>query len=167
MANPKQTSGEKIFFFEQYKLVVGIADNLTERRSRLNQFYITLLSSIFAVILLVLKGEIDGSVARFSLLTVSLIGMVISYVWRENVKSYKALSKAKFDLINDMEKELPYPYFTKEWSELKKAKYPGLTKWELRLPGLIGLVCLLSFMYQSFSYLTVIHDLALCIKLCL
>ena len=56
MASPqdkKKANADKVALLEEYKLVVEKADRINARRSNVNKFYITLLTALLSILVLV------------------------------------------------------------------------------------------------------------------
>jgi hypothetical protein len=98
---------------------------------------------------------------RAVLIFMSAVGIVVAITWFFAIKSYKCLNRAKYAVINEMEKDLPYQNFTDEWQLLKrqtaadkelvgwrnrwlkfKDRYTELTNIEGTVPLLFGLIYL-------------------------
>ena len=75
-----------------------------------------------------------------------LLGTALSFIWFLNIKSYRTLNSAKFEIINDLERQLPYQGYSKEWELLRPAtgspKYLQLTRIEQFVPAVIILLFL-------------------------
>ena len=54
----------------------------------------------------------------FTLVVVALAGLAISALWVRSIGSYASLNDGKFAVITEMEAELPYQPFTREWAVL-------------------------------------------------
>lgn len=129
---------------EQYKLYVEMADNVSKRRQDANKFYISLMSALIPVLVFVLdKGSEIAISPNLILLIVSFMGILISLIWYLNINSYRQLNGAKFQVINDLEKKLPYQGFTREWDFLQQGKkskvYLELTKVERWVPFIFSI----------------------------
>lgn len=62
-------------------------------------------------------------------------GCAICGLWILFIQNYKRLNTAKFEIINKMERDLPYQPFNIEWEKLKNNKeYKDSTKLERFLP---------------------------------
>jgi hypothetical protein len=99
---------------ELYKLMVEMADRVSQRRQAANSFYLsinTLLVGGSAYL-----GTTTASV-RTTLL-VSLAGTLVSIYWVKAIESYKTLNNAKFSIINTIEESLVIRPFTDEWAKL-------------------------------------------------
>lgn len=99
---------------ELYKLLVEMADRVSQRRQAANSFYLTINT------LLVGGSAYLGTTtpsARTGLLT-SLAGVLVCSYWSKAIESYKTLNTAKFAVINEIELSLIAQPFTDEWAKL-------------------------------------------------
>jgi hypothetical protein len=62
--------------------------------------------------------------------------IILCLIWYININSYKQLNKLRFSVIQEMEKDMIFPCFTREWEYLKdnKLKYYRLSKIEKFIP---------------------------------
>jgi len=131
----------KEHFLEQYKLYVEMADNVSSRRDRTNHFYIAVISGLLAVISFAFKCGLCNSKIFLSLL--SSIGILFCVVWFINIKAYSQLNSGKFKVIHEMEKNLPFPCYDREWVILGRGKefkkYLPLTHIEQLIPFLFAI----------------------------
>jgi hypothetical protein len=123
---------------EQYKLYVEMADNASERRSKTNAYYVSVTAAI-----LVLAARFEwlapaDNLQAVGLILIAVLGMLVCLVWRANVTSFQQLSRAKFQVIHELEKRLPFACYQKEWDLLgqgtDRRKYFELTRIEKALP---------------------------------
>ena len=134
--------GEKFsdHFLEQYKLYVEMTDRVSQRRERSNQFFITLLAgpAILAVLARFwLDGENDsGAFLPAVLLASGLLGMALSTTWFASIRSYRHLNNARFRVISEMEKRLPFGSYSYEW-DLLSPRFLLLSVIEQFLPGIV------------------------------
>jgi hypothetical protein len=125
---------------EQYKIYVEMADRISARRSSANTFFLTLNTLIV--------GALSACAEKFSRLSVIVIciaAIVLCYVWKRLINSYRQLNTAKYAVIGEFEKKLPSsPYWSAEWSALGEGKdpkkYKQLTSVEKWVP--IVFICL-------------------------
>ena len=110
---------------EQWKTCVDMANSNTEKRNTANNVYITINAAILAIVTFTLD---------YKSILLSIVGILICALWIKTIRSYTKLSKAKYDIVNEIEKKLPLQPFTCEWKELNKVGYTGLTKIEFVLP---------------------------------
>ncbi len=99
---------------DTYKLLIEMADRVSQRRQAANNFYLSVNTAIIgasAYISAVGQGSMN-------VLVVAVAGIAVCVLWQRNIESYKTLNEAKFHVINDIEKSLPLAPFTVEWSYL-------------------------------------------------
>ena len=103
---------------EIYKLLVEMADRVSQRRQAANSFYLSVNT------LLVGGSAFLGTIREkpWNTLMISTAGLAIAVLWLWNIASYKTLNAAKFAVIQDVEKELPLQPFTNEWDKLDPTK---------------------------------------------
>lgn len=138
-------------YIEQYKLYVEITDKTSDRRAEANKFYTSILTGLLAVISIVIEKNIATTVQSIILLAISLLGIILCIVWAINIRSYKQLNSLRFDVIQEMEKRLPFPSYTREWEILKNPKnrkgYLRLTQIEQFVPLLISIPYLILLLF--------------------
>ena len=99
---------------EQYKLMVEMADRVSQRRQAANSFYLSINT-----ILVGGSAYFGGGTSPLkTALLVSLAGVLVCRYWSRSILSYKTLNTAKFGVINDMERKLVEQPFTEEWAKL-------------------------------------------------
>lgn len=124
----KRNSEEKTMVLEQWKTCVEMANSNAEKRSNANSIFITINTALLAFI--------PFSLSMKSII-LSAVGIVICVLWIRTIVSYKKLSKVKYGIINELEKQLPAAPFSIEWVKLKKEEnYTNLTKTERVIPWL-------------------------------
>ena len=99
---------------ELYKIMVEMADRVSQRRQAANSFYLSINT------LLVGGSAYLGTNASSPKTTilVSLAGALVCKYWSRSILSYKTLNTAKFAVINDMERDLAAQPFSDEWAKL-------------------------------------------------
>lgn len=99
---------------EQYKLIVEMADRVSQRRQAANSFYLSINTALVG-------GSAyfgGGTPPLKTALLVSLAGVLACRYWSRSILSYKTLNTAKFGVINDIEMRLVEQPFTNEWAKL-------------------------------------------------
>ena len=130
---------DKQILFEQYKLFVEMANDVSERRDRTNKFYASLMS-----LLLTIFGIISSITKEWTIFFFPLLLMIlISWVWMKNIQSYSTLNHGKFDVINEIEKQLPAKGFTIEWELMELYNYQEFTKVEKNIPLIIIIISII------------------------
>jgi hypothetical protein len=136
--------------------MVDSAEKTSERRLGTNKFYIGIVTLLFGVITAILQNfnSIEPRVQQTSLQIICVVGFFISYSWFENIRLYKQTNSAKYQVINQMEKDLPCRPFTREWQLLQRKNYKSLTNIESLIPVIFLLMFLVIFIggfYYNFG----------------
>jgi hypothetical protein len=130
---------------EQYKLYVGMADQVSARRGTANSFFITLNTAVFALIGALITRTSHEPSWQLVFPLVGLEGECLA--WYYLVRSYRQLNGAKFEVVGALEERLPSsPWWRAEWKALgegkDRSKYWPLTHLEQWIPVLFALVYL-------------------------
>lgn len=134
--------------FDQYKLYAELTDKISERRQKVATIYISLLTFLLSLLSLTIKdNHFTGSI--ISLLIVYFSGISVSVIWFANIASYKQLNKIKFKVLHELENDLPFKGFQREWEIEKeeKHKYIRLTKIEGYMPIFFGVMFTVILIY--------------------
>jgi len=143
---------------EEYKLYVRMSDNLSNRRAQTNAFFISLLSALLLIPSLTSQGNSLIDVQPITYVAISVLGLLICCVWYVSIRSYRQLNSAKFEVIHEIEQQLPFACFVREWSILGRGKdtkkYLQLSRTEQYVPVLLGSPFLLVLAYAMYRMLT-------------
>lgn len=134
---------------ELYKMMSQSIINNENKRLNTNVFYITIVSALYTI---------GFSKLDVSLLYISIINIILSIIWFINIEIYKKLADAKFKVISDLEDNLHYPIFSKEYEYFKKSKII------CKLTTLEKIVAILSFIISLtiFIYKILGMDVLIC-----
>lgn len=147
-----KNNGAQNQLLEIYKLHAEFADRVSQPREGANRLYTSLLAGLTAFAATLLRYG-SGEVAVGPLLAfLGLTGAVVSVSWFFVILSHRKLNEGKFKVLQELEKSLDYPFFTREWELLRKGRGPRRRYWrlsavEMSLPwiflllsaGLVGL----------------------------
>jgi hypothetical protein len=135
---------------EEYKIYVEMMDRISSRRTQANQFYISLLSALFGIISIVFDKNLISSPSSIFLTLLSILGILICFVWHINIDSYKQLNSLKFEVIQEIEQMLPFACYSREWNILRnrKKRYIGLSEIEKYIPFAISTAFFGLFIYS-------------------
>lgn len=98
-----------------YKVAVEMADRVSARRAVANAFFLTVNTSLIAVVGL----STAQSRSMLPFVAVCVAGIAVSASWLHLLRVYRRLNAAKFAVINQIEADhLPIKLYTHEWSEL-------------------------------------------------
>lgn len=127
------SSADESVKLEQYKLYVEMADRISARRSTANSFFLTINTGIVAFSSSLGFSEHNGQYA-----IIGLAGATLCFMWYRLIRSYKDLNSAKFNVIHQMETELPFKLFDAEWEAVGRGnnpqKYLPFTNIEMAVP---------------------------------
>jgi hypothetical protein len=110
----KAATGTDPVVLELYQLAVEMADRVSARRGLANTFFLTLNTGLAALL--------GANNLRWY---VAAAGIVFAGAWWWQLRSYRRLSAAKFEVINAIEPRLPLQLFSDEWRYLQRARSPG------------------------------------------
>jgi len=96
-------------YLELYKLAVEMADRVSARRTAANSFFLAVQTALVTLL------GVDG----LSRQAVAGAGLVLAGAWWLLLRSYRKLNGAKFQVITEMEIQLPVAVFKQEWTALK------------------------------------------------
>jgi hypothetical protein len=99
---------------EIYKLAVEMADRVSARRAVASSFFLTVIST-----LLTLVGALENDDWALA-----LPGLILALAWWALLTSYRRLNRAKYEVIQKLELELPAAPYTDEWDILKSGRGP-------------------------------------------
>ena len=122
----ENTTEDKELLLNQWQTCVDMANSVSQRRDNMNNIIITLNLAIMAAV------SITWDIKSLFIL---IAGITICILWMLNIRNYKLLNTAKFNVINSIEEKLPSAPFKDEWQFLKNSKkYMDSTTLERILP---------------------------------
>lgn len=150
--NSPEVFGDKYYelLLEQYKISTHMADSISERRSRMNTFFLSVNSFLLTALGIFTKIEFGADLGLWWLYVASTGGGVFAITWFLLIRNYKKLNTGKFAVIHELEKKLPASPYTKEWNMIQSGsihkKYQKLTNIESFVPlifmGLYAALCI-------------------------
>ncbi len=137
------TEHSRTEMLEIYKLHAELADRVSQRREAANRMHIGILSGLGLAAAVFIEFDIAGSL-NFVFLAAGILGFVISVSWSLVIRSYRKLNSGKFKVLDELENEIAFPFFRREWEILKTGKkrnrYRELTNVEIFLPIVFGIL---------------------------
>ena len=122
---------------EQYKLYVLSAENVSARRVTSNQYLLTLNAALIG-----LYGLQSASFGQgYWTLLIPAMGVLVSIVWFQVIKSHADLNSIKFKLIHEFERSLPAAMYQHEWQLAEEGQgktYRAVTTIERWIPIFFG-----------------------------
>lgn len=146
---PSSPSGERgQQRIAQYNTYVNTTLDVSNRRLKNNRFYVVLLSGTLAVISVLAETEI---IQTAGLLLAGAAGFLLCVLWYLSIVSYKQLNSGKYEVVAEMEEELPFAPFTREWDVLEEGNDPRTyithTRVERKIPWLLAAPYLIITLY--------------------
>lgn len=143
--NPEPGPEDRPAILEIYKLMVEMADRVSQRRQAANNFYLSVNTAIIGA-----SAYLSAfHPAWVSISIMALAGICVSALWIRNIESYKELNQGKFHVITQIEHSLPVKAFEDEWKFLhhgdRKKRYKPFHAVEVLVPWVFVAVHLLQF----------------------
>lgn len=142
---------ETELMFEQYKMIVNSAIKVTEWRQATNKFYLAVNSALITAV-----TYLFGIGINIVTPAIGVIGIVLSIIWRRNLKYYKQLNKAKFKVIYNIEKKLPLKIFMLEQKYYLDGGGKSGTEIEAWIPTVFILVYIVIFILGLLKIINII-----------
>lgn len=119
---------------EQYKMMVGSTEKVTEQRSKVNNLFFTITSTMLSLSLVGGKAFDFSVIGAGVMVLLSVFALVTSYFWDSLVESYGKLNTGKFMIMDSIEKKLRTNMFEEEWQILQnEVGYKAHTKTERKI----------------------------------
>ena len=100
--------------------MVGSTEKVTDQRMRVNNLFFTVTSTILSVSIVVGKSFEFSVVGGIGMLALSIMALLVTFLWEKLVRSYGKLNTGKFTVIDQIEKQLRTNMFENEWNILKQ-----------------------------------------------
>ena len=131
---------------ELYKLHACLADRVSQRREGANRLYVTLQVGLVIFVGALLRFGFGDAPESLVLGAIGVFGALLSASWFVVLYAYRSLNKEKFRVLGELEKQLPFQFFTLEWDPQsvgkKSNRYLTLTLVEITLPSIFFLLFL-------------------------
>ena len=104
---------------EQYKVKLMDLGNIGSRQASMTAYYASIVSALVGVFAFKDRSlsEIDLSV----LIMICGAGFLVSVLWFASLTFFRALFRAKLQVLKDIEKTLPFHTFEQEFELMKKS----------------------------------------------
>lgn len=132
---------------EQYKLYTNTIYKMYELKDRYNRFYFSILSGLLGFIIYRL---VKNSNFHFPLIIVILLGIGICIIWSKHILQFRKVNKVKYEILKQLEIDLPFPLFYIEYQKLKENRYFKIL--ENYIPGIMLALFLLLFLYVIYIF---------------
>jgi hypothetical protein len=119
--------------FAQYKLYVESAEKVSERRLSANNYLLTVNAFLLTSYGILATNPYKG----YWTILVPVAGVLVSLTWHRIVISYRNLNSVKFEVIHELEQQLPAALYEYEWKKAQEGRggtYHPLTHLEQWVP---------------------------------
>lgn len=125
--NPQDLSPETMqALLAQWSVCVSQANEISGKRLSTNNIYITVNAALVALM---------SFTSSWQNCLIAVLGIFVSVLWMNSIRSYRRLNAAKYNVILELEKHLPAAPMETEWNILQRDKrYHRLTSTEHILP---------------------------------
>ena len=103
---------------EQYKIMVGSTEKVTDQRQKANTFFLTIVTTLISISVLIGKAFEFSFIAMVFFISLTILNLIIIDFWGKMIDSYRKLNKGKFVLIFELEQKLKANLFEREWEIL-------------------------------------------------
>lgn len=103
---------------EQYKIMVGSTEKVTDQRQKANAFFLTVVTTLISISILIGKAFEFTFIAMVFFISLTALNLIIINFWGKIIISYGKLNKGKFVLIFELEQKLKANLFEREWEIL-------------------------------------------------
>ena len=153
---------DRQLLLEQYKIMVGSTEKVTEQRLKVNNLFLTVTSTILSITFIFGKALGFSVIATSGMLVLTIFAFLVTFFWEKLINSYGNLNKGKFIVIDRIEKQLRTNMFENEWKVLtEKIKYEPNTKTEVkvisRFRWFIFIIGLIELAYIGYNILKLYH----------
>ena len=136
----------KQILFDQYRLYVEMANEVSNRREKANKFYILIISLFITIFSTITSITHEIIIFIVPIIIIPSIG----YTWMKNIESYSTLNHGKFDVITEIENKLPAKGFTIEWELIELYNHNELTKIEKKIPIIVSIIAVIAIILILF-----------------
>ena len=135
MAVEKFPDADGSMLMKLYLYYAGQTEALINRRGANSRYFLTVNAGISSITGALLELEPGGN---FWLVALPIAGIIVCAVWWLLTRSYRILTKARFDVITEMEARFPVAPYTDEWRMIKKgpaySEYKSIARQEAIVP---------------------------------
>lgn len=126
---------------EIYKIHAIAADDVSRRRDSANRMYLAATTAIAVVMGIAMRGGTGEIPTWIVTMILSVMGALIQSAWIDVINTYKQLNSCKFKVLHEIEEDMAYPFYRKEWEYMKQGQdplvYKKMTVTEKKLPVLL------------------------------
>ena len=157
----KNNYGDKYseHLFDQFKIYIAGIEKISERRESANKYFLGINSALIISAGFLLEHMSNKDHMYFMLVIISILGLVVAVIFSFLLNSYKQINTGKFEVLHQIEKELPMKLYSEEWKVLGEGddykKYYPFSHIEKLIPiafGSVYFVILFSLIIRALMY---------------
>jgi len=134
----------KLALFELY---LATAEKVGDRRAQANSWMLSVNSAIVGLYGYLQMDKMAVGVAAKAvwLWVIPAAGAIVCLAWAALLTSYRKLNHAKFEVLMQLESDLPMPPFAREREIYRSEKRKSLSQIEVLIPGCFALLYAVMF----------------------
>ncbi len=119
-----------------YSVYLSTAEKVSDRRAHANTWMLSVNSALVAFYGILEKETVivEEPERRLWLWVIPIAGVLVCTAWASLLASYRRLNAAKFEVLQELEKELLFPAFAREQAIYKSKGRIALSKVERWIP---------------------------------
>jgi hypothetical protein len=135
-------TGDKDPKLALFELYLATAEKVGDRRAQANSWMLSVNSAIVGLYgyLQVDKMAVGVAAKAVWLWAIPAAGIIVCLAWAALLTSYRKLNRAKFEVLAQLEADLPVPPFTREREIYRSEKRRSLSQIEVLIPGCFALL---------------------------
>ncbi len=128
--------------FALYELYLGTAEKVSDRRAQANGWMLSVNSAIVALYGYLQADKLAVTVGQKSiwLWAIPAAGVIVCAAWAVLLTSYRKLNRAKFTVLQELEKDLAVQPFAREHMHYKREQRRSLSFIETAIPACFALL---------------------------
>lgn len=139
-----------------YEIMINSSESLLQRRQITNGFFFTVVGGLVVALGFVLKEKLVVGSGSFFLVFPIMVAIFMCRSWESLLKNYGRLNRAKFSVINEIEKQFEARVFAAEWIALGKGRRPSLyqsfTESEANVPRWFQVLLIILLAYVIYEW---------------
>ena len=135
-------TGDKDPKLALFELYLATAEKVSDRRAQANSWMLSVNSAIVGLYGYLQADKIAvGTAAKAVWLwAIPAAGVIVCLAWAALLVSYRKLNRAKFEVLMQLEADLPVPPFTREREIYRSDKRRSLSQIEILIPACFALL---------------------------
>ncbi len=149
--DPNFSNEEKSLLLEQYRMMIQTSEKLMERRQAMVNLYITICTALIAFI--GASFGFDNIVVTSIIAFLSgIIIIILCLNWHSSLNAYELNNSGKFEVINEIEKNLPADMFNCEYKHNKKKGFVSYSTRKKMLPIIFAFFGVLLIIFSGILF---------------